>query len=177
MTREELIAIVADRAGPLGPLRTPEDHERLFRDGMSRATSDDLQRLADLSTEGPPAWSGLRLEEWHDSLVEALVELGTREPRLARLLEARLAPGPGRIVSISALGAIGLPSSIAALGALVADATLSTDERIMLADALGEIGGPEAIARLCEMRGLSGDAVTLREIDIVLEHIALARST
>ncbi len=169
MTREELIEVLADFAGPLGPFRSPDDQEKTFRESLAEATSDDLGLLLDLLSHPPPV-AASRADAWDYTLEEALLAVGKLEPtRAAARMEAMLRSPAGRATVIAALGGLGEASSVHALGDLVAEEELGDNELVTLACALGELGGPAATAILETMRSrFSSRPNVISEVAIAL---------
>jgi hypothetical protein len=171
LTRDELIAIVADFAGPVGPLREPEDQERAFYARLAAATAEDLETLAGLigSPGEVPGPDGD--ESWAHALEEALVTVGARHVALAMdRVTTRLVPGAaGRGIAIAVIGRLRAPASLAALRDLVDDASLTDPEIEELAGAVQQVGGPEAVAVLRTMQERFGDRPARREIDMCLD--------
>ena len=171
MTRNELIAIVADYAGPVTPFRTDKDQTRSFEEALAHTTEEDLTALLGLLEHPPPDAAH---DGWHYALERALVLVGTRHrnPAVAALMAlVRCDPPIHRETTIAALGELGDPEHVPALAAVVDD-DLTEDELVALACALGDLGGPDARAHLQHLKHAYAhlEAVT-REVDISLARL------
>lgn len=171
MTRSELIAVVADYAGPVTPFRTDEDQTRSFEEALAHATEEDLRALLGLLERPPPAAAQ---DGWHDALEQALVLVGAQHRDAATTALTALLhrdPPVHRETAIAALGELGGPEQVSALAAVSEDG-LSHAELVALACALGDLGGPHARARLQRMmRSFAHLEAVKAEIDISLSRI------
>lgn len=106
------------------------------------------------------------------------VEVEIAAQRDPRRTVATLGPWLGdrnaRPILVEAIGAIGADDGLRWLAPLVGDPSLSEDEAIRLACALGEIGGDEGRALLEDLRESTPDAwqAVKAEIDLACEAIA-----
>jgi hypothetical protein len=93
-------------------------------------------------------------------------------PDAVMALEALLFVEPARWVAAEALGVARAPRSVRAMRETVFGAELGEQELVTIASALGEIGSPEAIALLREMRVLFRSERVEQQIELSLARAA-----
>ncbi|CCH32789.1 hypothetical protein ABZ816_30845 [Actinosynnema sp. NPDC047251] len=168
--RDEVLAVVADLSGPLGPFRTPEDMDDIRLMWVSEVDWSAFGHLADIACGSWPELARLDPDAVHYELSRLLTELGQRDvagavARLAGLLEVPAA----RTVAIAALGGFG-PAALPALAALV-DEPLTVSEAVWLACALGETEDERARPALLALRDRVGAPEVVQEVATALVHL------
>jgi len=170
MRRDDLIAMLAEFVGPVGPLGSVDDHFQQRDDRIAGADFDDVDLLVDLLLH-PPKLAPVYTEEgkWDSAVVDSLITWGRRDP-------ARTLPKIGPLLSNKALspaviriiGGLRHPDGLRWLIPLVDSAAgLTEEERIALAGALGEIGGDDARKLVDRLRGVPNMTPGLQnEIDV-----------
>jgi hypothetical protein len=149
MQRDELIGIVADLAGPTGPMRTFADQLAERDRRVAEAPFEDAGGLVELLGQAAPGGI-VREPPWAAALVDTLIVWGRREPdAMLRLIAPRVADPAARASAIGVIGGLRDERGLDVLEPC-ADATSGWDapSRIALVAALGEIGGPRALSIL-----------------------------
>lgn len=135
---EDLIELLANFAGPLGPSGTVDVEDAAFRAGLDRMTAEDLDRLVSLLTDPPvEAVHPAVRDSWEYALMEALSQLGRRFPAraLSVLRPVLTNEGPARRAAITVVGAVGGPGGVALLDELAMCSELDAETREVLAEA------------------------------------------
>lgn len=154
LTKQRAIEALVDFAGPLGPLQSFEARLKRRSEWVTEQGQALTAALLEIATEplDGESFGSLPLEDLEVELRQLLVLSGRTAPEtLLEALGAHLENKQARPVLIEAIGELGMRKGIAWLRPLV-DETLTEDERVRLAGALGEIGGPEARELLLRMR-------------------------
>jgi hypothetical protein len=172
-TRRELIQVLADFAGPLGPFRALEEMEERRSAWLDGLRASDLPALLDLlrSPPAPAEYSPATADDFELELTDAVTAAaaGDPEPSLA-LMTPLIQDDRARGAVIDVIGGLQLARGLELLAPLVIDARLTSDERVRLACALGDIGGDDARALLRALQTRSdGESDVLAEIDIALQ--------
>lgn len=136
----ELVAAIADFAGPLGPFREAGDLLPRMDAWVAGLGDTGVARLAALLAD-PPGESelpGVSMVDFLDTLGELLCSAVERRPEGAvAVLAPLLAADRSRLYAVDALGCSGDPAAVPALRALT---PRDDEERERIADALGELG-------------------------------------
>lgn len=176
ITRQQMIAILVDFAGPLGPFESLD--ERLDRRDQWVTTADNTVIDALLNVlVYPPDESEIypvTREGFELHLSELLVLLGRHDSsytleKIGPYLSNELA----RPTVIEVIGGLGSQQGISWIKPLLNEENLTEDELVRLACALGEIGGAEAHRLLKQMRASSSTEMKdlHREINIALQSV------
>ena len=175
MTRSQLIRKLADFAGPLGPFETIETRAKQRNQWLITADEMLLDALLDILIH-PPDPEEFRPATGEDidvELTEIFILLGQHNPfdllqRIGPLLKNKQA----RATIIEVIGALKQREGITWLKLLLDEKSLSEDELIRLAVALGETGGIVARLLLKQMRSsTSPDSDVMKEIVIALQAV------
>ncbi|MET0135290.1 MAG: hypothetical protein ABW215_17055 [Kibdelosporangium sp.] len=176
MRRDDVIAALADFAGPLGPLRSPAELESARRRWVETTDLAAFESLLGLLLRPTPDLARLNPDDVEFELSELLIGLGRRDVDAAL---HQLAPLAGvlaaRPVVIDVLGGLG-PAALALLEPLVRDSSLSADNTVRLACALGEIGGAPARRLLLVLRERAKDPTSAVAQEIATALAAVDRS-
>ena len=180
MNRAQLIELLADLAGPLGPFLEVHEREQARSAWLAELDAKMLEMLLDILIHPPdpieyrPAtWDQFEME-----LADAVSAAGKQNPH--QLLESigplldLATPREVRPTIISLIGALGLREGVQWLKPIVENQQLTVDENLRLACSLGEIGGADARALLERMKqspNAANDEVR-REIEIALEALS-----
>lgn len=160
MTREEIVARVRDLAGPLGPFQSLDEQQRRTDDWLRSMGDEAIDGLLGL-IEAPPSADELRGTE-DDVFTDVVGELLCRVAKLRPVesvprLAALLANDRARQFAADSLGSSGSRQAQREIaGYLEAHPDLPPDEVLTLAEAVAEVGGPEAAALLGAMRDSLG---------------------
>lgn len=157
-TREELVDRLADCAGPLGPFRTPEQRQSDCDAWHARLLVEDLPALLDIAAVPPPesAYRPATWDEFELELIDAMAACGKRSPGQALdAVGAFLANPRARPTAITVIGVLGLAESLPLLATLIPH-SLTVDELVRLACALGDIGTDPARGLLEQLVSLPG---------------------
>jgi hypothetical protein len=155
VSRHEALLALARLREPLGPLREPADaeaREHVWADAAGEAAID---ALLDLLVQPPNTeeLDGIAPAALEYEISRALTLLGTRHPKALRVRAGALIDHPcARPTLIEVLGALGGSAGLALLRPLVRDKSLSEEEAMRLACALGEIGDADAETLLAALR-------------------------
>lgn len=170
--RHNLIAALADFAGPLDPdrdLEAEEDYRRRWLDALQPV---DLNVLIDLLVHPPEPRevAPASMEFFELELGDALVAIGRKhpEPTLLRLAPL-LAEVSCRPLVMEVLAELRLPVGLALLRPWATRLAVERNERARVAEALGKIGGSQARRLLEQMVDQAqGDVELAREIESAL---------
>lgn len=162
-------------AGPLGPLGTTEENDRLRAALKAGDPLTAAQRVLSAVTSRPALPPHVKRRAFEFEAAELLNDL-TRDPRVQLELERALTDKASRSVALDAI-ALGAEQRFGpALAALalteLEQPNLSESELIRLASAIGAVAGDQALALLQQMRTRPYPAEVLREIDIALSALA-----
>lgn len=133
----ELIAGIADFAGPLGPFREAVDLLPRMDAWVEGLGDSGVARLVALLADPPGDLGGASTVDFFDTLGELLCLAVRRRPdgAVERLTPLLTLPG-ARLYAVDALGCTGDPSAVPALRSLV---PRDGEEREHIADALAEL--------------------------------------
>lgn len=178
--RKELINLLAELAGPLGPFvleDAPKD-DALFFDWLERRSQEQFERIQDEAVEAfidvvthPPTVAEYvppsRNEDFWSLELLDFASLYGRTPHAARILQgldsALRSPGT-RLLAIQVLGRLGGPAALARLREL-ASSELPKDELLWLVEAVAESGSVEARELLMSLRERFTDPEVRSAID------------
>jgi hypothetical protein len=156
----------------MGPLGTAEEESRLRGQLTAGDPLQAAERLLHAVTERPVLPPNVTRREFDLTAAELLAELG-QHAGVRMTLERSLSDPCVRAVAIDALALLGDAAAGPALAALamaqLESPTLSQDELVSLASALGCVGGPEARTAVNAFRAHPFSDVVAREIDIAHE--------
>lgn len=178
MNRKDIIEILKDVAGPLGPFRnieSMEDWVKLRADSYNIIGMDSIECLIDilLNPPGEEDLEQISLDDFEFELVEMLTIVGNNDEtnfidKVGKLLFLKKV----RPIIIAVLGGLYHKESIVLLEQLL-DEELSEDEIILLADALrkkGSLKAKEILERM-KLNFSNSSPEVLREIDICLSYL------
>lgn len=161
MRRADLIALLAEFVGPVGPLGSLDEKFQTRDERIADADFDDVDLLLDILVN-PPDLPPVYAEngKWDSAVVDSLITWGRRDPtRLLVKIGALLTNKAISPAIIKVIGGLRHGEGLHRLTPLVDGAAgLTEDDRIALAGALGEIGGAaasELLDRLDRTPGLS----------------------
>jgi HEAT repeat protein len=165
---DSFIDMLADLAGPLGPLGSFETREAEERRLTAGAPDDVFDGLLAVLRERPALPAGVAWEDVELEVVDLLGHFARRPdltPRLVELLDIPHA----RPAAIDALGGTADPRAARALIDLYRRAELSEPEVVGLVAALGTLGGADATQLLERLRDDPSQPGAVRqEVDIAL---------
>ena len=147
MSHDDVLAVLADFAGPLGPLQSPEERDARKQQWMDTVEMSAVNRLLAVLVRSrqPPELERLDKDHVEFELAELLIGVGRRDEDAAL---ARVAPlldlAQARPVLIDVIGGLRSQASLSLLARVMREPDLSEDETVRLACALGEIGGGRA---------------------------------
>lgn len=178
-TRAEIIEMLCQFAGPLGPFLSMEEREAQRSAWHASLPPESLNTLLDIAGTPPPplAIPASSRDFFEFELMGALEAVGRRNPSaFAQRITPLMSNPQARPVLIDALGGQGTPA-LATIKALLAIPNLTDDELIRTAGALAEIGGAEAAMLLECMRKSygSGRPAVVEQIDNSRDIIATKR--
>jgi hypothetical protein len=139
VSRDEVIAALASFAGPLGPLTSFDENVDRRDRWVADAGPDLLATLASI-VDWPPEPRPAPPDDWEVLVVEVAGRVGAahRDAAMTHLLPLLDRPH-ARAIAVDILGSVGDSRALAPLEALLAGADLTEDDRIRIADAVGDI--------------------------------------
>jgi hypothetical protein len=155
VSRHDALLALARMREPLGPLREPADAEAYEQAWADAAGEAAIDAMLDLLVRPPSAeeLDGVAPDAFEYEISRALTLLGTRHPQALRARGGALIDHSGvRPTLIEVIGALGDGAGLALLRPLVRDESLSEEEVLRLACALGEIGEADAETLLVALR-------------------------
>ena len=176
MSHDDVLAVLADFAGPLGPLQTPEERDARKQQWMDTVEMSAVDRLLAVLVRSrqPPELERLDKDHVEFELAELLIGVGRRDEdatlaRVAPLLDVARA----RPALIDVIGGLRSQAGLPLLARVMREPDLSEDETVRLACALGEIGGGRAreLLTVLQERFTDPPAAVAQEIDIALQAI------
>jgi HEAT repeat protein len=171
--KNDIIEILKDIAGPLGPTRSIEDMEDLIKLRTDRYSTIDI--LVDIILNPPDQkeLGKIPFEDFEFELVEILTIIDVKDViKFLKKAKELLYIEQARPLIIDVLGGIHHEESLLILELLLEE-NLSENEAIRLADTISENGGIKAKEILQKMKVKYSDKSpdVLQEIDICLENI------
>jgi hypothetical protein len=176
MSKDDVLAVLADFAGPLGPLQSPEERDarkQQWMDTVEMSAVDQLLAVL-LRSCRPRELERLDKDDVEFELTELLIGVGRRDDdatliRVAPLLDIAQA----RPVLIDVIGGLRSQAGLPLLERVMREPDLSEDETVRLACALGEVGGGRAreLLTVLQQRFTDLPAAVAQEIDIALQAI------
>lgn len=157
-TRAEIIEMLCQFAGPLGPFLSMEERAAQRSAWHASLPPESLSTLLDIAQDPPPplAIPASSRDFFEFELMSALEAVGRRNPATFAQRSTSLMSNPqARPVLIDTLGGLGTPA-LASIEALLSIPNLTDDELTRTAGALAEIGGAEAVMLLERMRNSFG---------------------
>lgn len=173
MSRQEVLRVALEFAGPLGPFVELEDRERRELVWAAAADAEKVDALLGLLTQPPSVdeLAGIEPIDFRFELSHLLELVGRRDPHaLLQRVGPLLGEPNAQAELVEVVGALGLQEGLAWLGPLV-ERSLDEHVALSLACAFGEIGGPLAMELLGRL-----EASTPRSLVAVHEEIAIARN-
>lgn len=178
MNRNDIIEILKDMAGPLGPTISIEGMEDLIKLRTNRYSMVDMKSIDSLVDIiiNPPDHKELGripFEDFEFELVEMLTIIGNKDTvSFIKKVEELLFIKRARPVIIDVLGGIHHVESMLLLEMLLEE-NLSENEAIRLADAISENGGSKAkeVLEKMKVKYFEKSPEVLQEIDICLENL------
>ena len=176
MSKDDVLAVLADVAGPLGSLQSPEERDarkQQWMDTVEMSAVDQLLAVL-LRSCRPRELERLDKDDVEFELTELLIGVGRRDDdatltRVAPLLDIAQA----RPVLIDVIGGLRSKAGLPLLERVMREPDLSEDETVRLACALGEVGGGRAreLLTVLQQRFTDLPAAVAQEIDIALQAI------
>lgn len=173
MTRKEVLNILINLSGSLGPFEKVDDMDdyvKMHRDMYDTMDDDSFDILIDILLN-PPEMGRIEPEDFEYELKEAITAIGRRNTKNSlEKVKDLLYVEQVRPVIIDIIGGLNCKEGILLLEPLLELENLTDDELINLACAFGAIGGLESCQLLKKMKVKYTDksSVVLREIDIGL---------
>jgi hypothetical protein len=187
LSRRGLIDVLAHLAAPLTPftLEGVPEGDALLLDWLERRSREQFERILDDAVEAfidivthPPAPREYippsRNEDSFRAELLGLAECYSRTPHALRIvggIELALVVPAHRLWAIDVLGRLTVPAALLRLRALTTTSGLTTEEKLRLVDAIGEVGGGDARALLTELRERYAEAEVRSEIDVLLTQL------
>ncbi|PTL84915.1 hypothetical protein [Vitiosangium sp. GDMCC 1.1324] len=173
MNRAALTERLIDLAGPLGPLGTDEERDKIRQELLGGAPITTAAAILDAVAAQPELPVNVSREDFEFAATELLAELG-EQPGVVDHLLRRWGEPPIRVAILDALALLAARTAAPALAALaraqIPHASLDTRELVSLVSALGCVGGEKALAAVEELRARGNwPAEVSRELEIALE--------
>ena len=176
MTRKEVVDILINLSGPLGPFQKMdgmEDFIKMHTDMYDRMDDSAFDILVDILLN-PPEIGRIEPEEFEYELKEAITAIGRRDTlNCLKKVERLLHVEHVRPVIIDVIGGLHCKEGIFLLEPLLELKHLSDDEIVNLVCAFGEIGGLESFEILEKMKVKFSDRSpdVLKEIEIGITRV------
>lgn len=162
MLRETLVNILADFAGPVGPLRSAVAQIDARDAALQELTADDVELLLELAHDRwvPPT---LSTDSWLEAIQDTLITAARQRPAewVPRIAAYVGTHGTG-LLALEVLGGVAHPDALPALRPLIDQAEgLSEEAQAALVAAIGALGdaAQEELARLDDQLADASPAV------------------
>jgi hypothetical protein len=149
--REEMIRVVKGFAGPVGPIEDIKDIDRRQEEWVAKLTTEDLDEFINLLIH-PPSLVELGQisgDDFEFEISRILTMLGKNRPlEVLEYFKQVIHEPNARKTVIEVIGALEMVDGLQLLQEVIEGSSVSEEEGVRLACALGEIGGVDAATLL-----------------------------